>query len=314
MKRLLSLFLVLLVVAAGTLTGCKEIDNLVTHDQESTPIITEDTQTTPDTTPSDTTSTAISPELLTVSILDVGQADCIVIQQGDNAMIIDAGNNADSTFVVDQLQNMGINRLDVVIGTHPHEDHIGGLDAVINNFDIGTIYMPKVSNNTKTFEDVLTAIQEKGLSVTTPVPGTSFTLGDEVQCLILAPNSASYEDLNNYSIVLKVTYNCKSFLFTGDAEVDSEEEILAKGYDLKADVLKVGHHGSTSSTSDEFLEAVSPEYAVICVGVDNTYGHPHQETLDKLNAAGIRIYRTDLSGGTIKFVVDGDQLLVSVEK
>ena len=147
-----------------------------------------------------------------------------------------------------------------------------------------------------------------------PVPGTTFTLGDEVQCLILAPNSASYDDLNNYSIVLKVRYNGKSFLFTGDAEIDSEEEILAKGFDLKADVLKVGHHGSTSSTSDEFLEAVSPEYAVICVGVDNTYGHPHQETLDKLNAAGIKIYRTDLSGGTIKFVVDGDQLLVSVEK
>jgi competence protein ComEC len=314
LKRLLSLFLVLLVVAAGTVTGCKEIDNLVTHDQESTPIISEDTQTTPDTAPSDTTSTAFSSELLTVSILDVGQADCIIIQQGDNAMIIDAGNNADSIFVVDQLQNMGIDRLDVVIGTHPHEDHIGGLDAVINNFDIGTIYMPKVSNNTKTFEDVLIAIQKKGLSVTTPVPGTGFTLGDEVQCLILAPNSASYEDLNNYSIVLKVTYNGKSFLFTGDAEIDSEEEMLAKGYDLKADVLKVGHHGSTSSTSDEFLQAVSPEYAVICVGVDNTYGHPHQETLDKLNAAGIKIYRTDLNGGTIKFVVDRNQLSVTIEK
>jgi competence protein ComEC len=132
--------------------------------------------------------------------------------------------------------------------------------------------------------------------------------------LILAPNSASYDDLNNYSIVLKLTYNGKSFIFTGDAEVDSEEEILAKGYDLKADVLKVGHHGSTSSTSDEFLAAVSPEYAVICVGVDNTYGHPHQETLDKLNTEGIKIYRTDLSGGTIQFVVDGDQLLVSIEK
>jgi len=300
LKRLLSLVIFLTILASSVLPGCKEIDSVLTHEET--------------TTPSDQTSSAISSELLMVSILDVGQADCIVIHQSDHAMIIDAGNNADSTFVVNQLKNMGIDRLDVVIGTHPHEDHIGGLDAVINSFEIGTIYMPKVSNNTKTFEDVLTAIQNKGLSVTTPVPGTTFTLGDEVQCLILAPNSASYEDLNNYSIVLKLTYNGKSFIFTGDAEIDSEEEILAKGYDLKADVLKVGHHGSTSSTSDEFLAAVSPEYAVICVGVDNTYGHPHQETLDKLNAAGIKIYRTDLSGGTIKFVVDGVQLSVSIEK
>jgi competence protein ComEC len=305
--------MVLFILAAGIVPGCQKINDILTQEQTTTPDTTEEVQTTTNTTSTDTPST-ISSELLTVSILDVGQADCIVIQQGDNAMIIDAGNNADSTFVVNQLRNMGIDRLDVVIGTHPHEDHIGGLDAVINNFDIGTIYMPKVSNNTKTFEDVLTAIQNKGLSVTTPVPGTTFTLGDEVQCLILAPNSASYDDLNNYSIVLKLIYNGKSFLFTGDAEVDSEEEILAKGYDLKSDVLKVGHHGSTSSTSDEFLQAVSPEYAVICVGVDNTYGHPHQETLDKLNALGVTIYRADLSGGTIKFVVDGDQLLVSIEK
>lgn len=300
MKKLSSLLIVLLVLAAIVLPGCKEIDSVLTHEET--------------TTPSDQSSPAISSEILTVSVLDVGQADCIVIHQGDHAMIIDAGNNADSTFVVNQLKNMGIDRLDVVIGTHPHEDHIGGLDAVINSFEIGAIYMPKVSNNTKTFEDVLTAIRNKGLSVTTPVPGTAFTLGDEVQCLILAPNSASYDDLNNYSIVLKLTYNGKSFIFTGDAEIDSEEEILAKGYDLKADVLKVGHHGSTSSTSDEFLQSVSPEYAVICVGVGNTYGHPHQETLDKLDAAGVTIYRTDLSGGTIQFVVDGDQLLVSIEK
>jgi competence protein ComEC len=249
-----------------------------------------------------------------VSFLDVGQADCTVIQYGNNTMLIDAGGNSGAASLVATLKNMNISRFDVVIGTHPHEDHIGGLDAVINSFDIGTIYMPKVSNNTKTFEDVLLAIKNKGLTVTTPVPGTSFALGGDVQCIILAPNNQSYSDLNSYSIVLKITFNGRSFLFTGDAEVDSEQEMLSKGYDLKADVLKVGHHGSTSSTSSAFLTAVSPEYAVIFVGINNTYGHPHQETLDKLNAAGIKVYRTDLSGGTIKFIVSGNNISVSIEK
>jgi competence protein ComEC len=255
-----------------------------------------------------------SSQSLTVSFLNVGQADCTVIQYGNRYMIIDAGGNSGADSLVATLHNMDISKFDVVIGTHPHEDHIGGLDAVINNFDIGTIYMPKVSTNTETFEDVLLAIKNKGLTVTAPVPGSSFTLGGDVKCTILAPNSQSYTGLNSYSIVLKVTFNGQSFLFTGDAEVDSEQEMLAKGYDLKADVLKVGHHGSTSSTSTEFLQAVSPEYAVIFVGVNNTYGHPHQEILDRLNAAGVKIYRTDLSGGTIKFVVSGDKISVSIEK
>lgn len=307
MKKLLSILLVFLVIFPGLVTGCEKLGIDLDRDEIS--------ETTPPTRLDETTDTSstISYQPMTVSILDVGQADCIVIQHDGEAMIIDAGNNADSTFIVNQLQNLEINRLDVVIGTHPHEDHIGGLDAVINNFDIGTIYMPKVSSNTKTFEDVLTAIQTKGLYVTTPISGTTFTLGDDVQCLILAPNSENYDDTNSYSIVLKVTFNNKSIIFTGDAESDSEQEILAKGYEVKADVLKVGHHGSTSSTSDEFLQAVSPEYAVISVATDNSYGHPHQETLDKLNADGVIVYRTDREG-TITITVDGDQLSVSTER
>jgi len=307
LKKLLSILLVFLVIFPGLVTGCEKLGIDLDRDEIS--------ETTPPTRLDETTDTSstISYQPMTVSILDVGQADCIVIQHDGEAMIIDAGNNADSTFIVNQLQNLEINRLDVVIGTHPHEDHIGGLDAVINNFDIGTIYMPKVSSNTKTFEDVLTAIQTKGLYVTTPISGTTFTLGDDVQCLILAPNSENYDDTNSYSIVLKVTFNNKSIIFTGDAESDSEQEILAKGYEVKADVLKVGHHGSTSSTSDEFLQAVSPEYAVISVATDNSYGHPHQETLDKLNADGVIVYRTDREG-TITITVDGDQLSVSTER
>jgi competence protein ComEC len=228
-------------------------------------------------------------------------------------MIIDAGGNDSAASLVAVLKKMNITKFDVVIGTHPHEDHIGGLDVVIDNFNVGIIYMPKVSNNTKTFEDVLLAIKNKGLTVNTPVPGASFALGKDVQCMILAPNSSSYPELNSYSIVIRMTFNGKSFIFTGDAETDSEKEMLAKGYNLKADVLKIGHHGSTSSTSPEFLKAVSPAFAVIFVGKDNTYGHPHQETLNKLNAAGVKTYRTDLNG-TVTITVSGADISIRTEK
>lgn len=243
---------------------------------------------------------------LKVHFIDVGQADSILIQQGNNAMLIDAGNNEDSETVKNYIANQGITKLDYVVGTHPHEDHIGGLDYVINNFQIGKIYMPKITSNTKTFEDVVTAIKNKGMQVTASVPGDSFKLG-EADCKILAPNSASYEDLNNYSIVIKVTYKNNSFMFTGDAEAISETEILNKGFDVKADVLKVGHHGSSSSTSDEFLKKVNPKYAVISAGKDNDYGHPHKETMKRLKDSGITVYRTD-EAGTIICTSDGNNI------
>ncbi len=202
-------------------------------------------------------------------------------------MLIDAGNNNDGYLVVDYLESQGVKKLDYVIGTHPHEDHIGGLDNVINSFDIGKIIMPKVSNNTKTFEDVLNAISNKGLKVTTPIPETNYSLS-KAKFKILAPNSASYEDLNNYSIVIKLTFGKNTFLFEGDAEDIPENEMIANGYNLKADLLKVGHHGSNSSTTSDFLKLVSPKYAVISVGLGNTYGHPTPETISKLNNAGIK--------------------------
>jgi competence protein ComEC len=312
-----SIIAILLIIATVISVGCQQASI-------STPIVNTTTTTSPtlpttsvpSTSSKPTTiipSTTLSTQSLKVTFLDVGQADCTIIQYGTSAMIIDAGGNSTATLLIAAIKKMGINKFDVAIGTHPHEDHIGGLDTVINNFNIGAIYMPKVSNNTKTFEDVLLAIQNKGLTVTTPVPGTSFTLGDSVRCTIPAPNSQSYPDLNSYSIVIKMTYNNVSFLFTGDAETDSEIEMLAKGHNLKADVLKVGHHGSTSSTSPQFLTAVSPKYAVIFVGKDNTYGHPHQETLNKLNAAEVKIYRTDLNGA-IMFTVTGSNITVTTEK
>jgi competence protein ComEC len=254
----------------------------------------------------------LTPPAFQVTFLDVGQADSIAIQCNNSNMLIDAGTNSTSDSLVNILKRMGINRFDVLVGTHPHEDHIGGMDAVIDKFDIGTIYMPDVSATTRTFEDVLQAIENKGLTVTSPVPGSSFNLGSAT-CTILAPNSQTYEEVNNYSIVIRLVYGNTSFLFTGDAQADSEKEILAKGYTLNSDILKVGHHGSTTSTSSDFLNAVSPRYAIISVGEDNDYGHPHRETLDQLNAAGIAVYRTDLNG-TITINSDGSSLTVKAGK
>lgn len=240
---------------------------------------------------------------LTVHFIDVGQADSILITMKDAAMLIDAGNNEDSQLVVDYIKDRGITALDYVVATHPHEDHIGGMDAVINAFEVKSIIMPRVESTTKTFEDVLEAISNKGLKVTPPVPGTKYPLG-EAEFTILAPNSEAYEDTNDYSVVIKLQYGATSFLFTGDAGFESEEEMLEKGYDLRADLLKVAHHGSRYSTSMEFLEAVQPKIAVISVGEDNDYGHPAPETLQRLRQAGAEIYRTDESG-TIIATSDG---------
>lgn len=240
-----------------------------------------------------------SPSPLTVHFIDVGQADCILIQSpGGRNMLIDAGNNEDGPLITTYLNTLHIKKLDVIVGTHPHEDHIGSMDTVIAAYKVGKIYLPKVSNNTKSFRDVLTVIKAKGLKVTTAKAGITINLDPALKITMLAPNSTHYDEFNNYSAVIKLTYNRTSFLFSGDAETDSEMEMLAQGYALKADVLKVGHHGSNSSTSPPFLKAVSPKYAVISVGTGNTYGHPHQTTLKRLEAVS-RVYLTDRDGSII---------------
>ena len=249
---------------------------------------------------------------LKVHFIDVGQADAILVQNQQANLLIDAGNNADGQLVADYLQKQGVEKLDMVVGTHPHEDHIGGLDTVIKQYKVGQIYLPKVNHDTKTYQDVLLAVKAKNLKVTAAVGGQEFTLGD-AKVEILAPNSANYKELNDYSIVCKISYGKNSFLLTGDAEELSEQEMLRKGYNLKADVLKVGHHGSHSSTSEAFLKAVAPEWAVIPVGQDNDYGHPHQETLQRLAAHRAKVYLTS-QAGTIVMTSNGQEIDVQTEQ
>lgn len=245
---------------------------------------------------------------LKIHFIDVGQADSILVQTpGGKTMLIDAGNNPDGINVVSYLKKQGVSKIDIIIGTHPHEDHIGGIDTVINSFDAGTIYMPKVSSNTKTFEDVLTAAENKGLKITTAFGGNTLELDPELKVEMLAPNAYKYEEINNYSAVCKVSYGNTAFLFDGDAEEISEKEMINRGYNLNADVLKIGHHGSCSSTSDEFLNKVSPKYAVISVGKSRDYGHPNKLTMEKLRNKGIPVYRTDQCG-TVIAVSDGKNI------
>lgn len=242
--------------------------------------------------------------------IDVGQGDSILIQfPDDQTMLVDAGPNEAGSAVVSYLQKEGIRRIDYLVGTHPHADHIGGMDEVVRAFEIGKVYMPRVTSNTASFESLLRALKAKGLRITPARAGVTVIEQEGLRVEFLAPSGSRYEDLNDWSAVLKVSYGSMSFLLTGDAEAGSEREMLSAGTDLKADVLKVGHHGSSSSTTTAFLRAVSPDYAVICVGAGNDYGHPHRETLDKLAAAGVRVYRTDRDG-TVVFVSDGKTLSV----
>jgi competence protein ComEC len=221
-------------------------------------------------------------------------------------MLVDGGKPEEGENISEFLRNQGVKQLAVVVGTHPHSDHIGGLAQIINNFPVEKVYLPRVNHNTTTFEALLKAIKGKNLKISTARKGVEIPL-EGIQARFIAPVGEDYEDLNNYSAVIRIDYGDISFILTGDAEEFSEKEMLASGEKLKADVLKAGHHGSSGSTCPAFLKAVSPPYAVIMCGADNDYGHPHRETLAALEAAGVKVYRTDLHG-TIIMKSDGHNI------
>lgn len=254
---------------------------------------------------------------LSVIVIDVGQGDSILIQTpGGKNMLIDAGEKSEWEKLQGYLERAGVHRIDVMVATHPHSDHIGGMQNVVEQYEIGKIYMPEVTHTTSTYTGLLEAIQAKGLKITraSGQKKSTISLDDGVAIHILGPIGTEYDNLNNYSVVLRVEYGSTSFLFTGDAETLVEKEMLEKYPDLlDVDVLKVGHHGSTTSSSAAFLKAVTPRIALISCGEGNDYCHPSEEILKRLQRAGIELYRTDLSG-SIAVYSNGRSLTVSTEK
>ncbi len=245
-----------------------------------------------------------------VEFIDVGQGDCALVQCDGHYMMIDGGPSKASSTVYTILKNKGIKTIDLMIATHPDEDHIGGLSGALNYSNVDMVLSPVTTHDTKTFNSLSKYVTKQGRTFTVPKVGDSYSLGSS-KIDIIGPIYSS-ADTNNQSIVVKVTYGANSFIFTGDAEEDEENSIIRKYKGLSCDVLKVGHHGSNSSTSKAWLNATKPTYAVISVG-QNSYGHPTQNTIDKLTKAGATIYRTDLQGD-ITFTSDGKKLSVQTEK
>jgi len=233
-----------------------------------------------------------------VHFIDVGQGDSILIQVNSKNLLIDSGPSTSKDKLLKYINSLKISKFDYIIATHPHEDHIGNMSYIIDNFEVLNFYAPKISSNTKAFETMIESLVMKDLKIKVLKPNIkSIDLGENTKVDVFSPISNEYENINNFSSIIKISYGNNSFLFTGDSEELSEKEVLSKGYDLKSDVLKIGHHGSSSSTSKRFLDAVDPYIAVISAGKDNSYGHPSQEVLSRLK--DLTIYRTDLNGNIL---------------
>jgi competence protein ComEC len=248
---------------------------------------------------------------LSVYFIDVGQADCILVKDNDEYALIDAGNNEDGMKLVNYFKSLNITNFKYVFGTHAHEDHIGGMDNIIDNFNIENFYMPNAITTTKTFEDVLDSLDRKKIKFQTPNVNDDFKLNNATfKVLHIGDNK---KDLNDTSVVLRLEYGNTSYLLMGDATSNVEKDLLNNNINLKSDVLKVGHHGSNYSSTIDFLNKVKPEYAIIEVGKNNSYNHPRQETLNKLKDLNAKVYRTDLDG-TIVATSDGNSIKIETIK
>ena len=256
----------------------------------------------------DTSTAPNSESKLIVHFLDVGQGDSIFIElPNGKTMLVDAGENYHGQGIIDYVQTIGYQKLDYVVATHPHEDHIGSMPYIVRNFEIGSIYMPDVTANTATFESLLKAIKAKGLRVKNGRTGVHIIKDGELTADIIAPDKPDESNLNNSSIVLLLTFGNVSYLLTGDAET---KELNAIRADMHATVLKAGHHGSKTSTTQTLLKKISPSVTVISCGKNNDYGHPHAEVLKMLKSVNSSVYRTDRDQ-TVIVATDGSSLTVS---
>lgn len=245
------------------------------------------------------------PDIMEVHYIDVGQGDSTLIKCGEHAMLIDAGDDSKGTAIQNYLKKQGVKKLDYLVLTHPDSDHIGGAPVIITKFDIGKVFMSNYEKDNKTYQKLIQALDNKNLKYSTPKVGSQYTLGT-AKIKILAPNN-EYDNPNDSSIALIVQNKNNKFIFTGDATENAEKDIIDNEIDISADVYKAGHHGSSSSSSKEFLECISPTYAVISCAEDNSYGHPHAETLNSLRKMGVQVFRTDEQGSIIA-TSDGEDI------
>lgn len=237
---------------------------------------------------------------LTIHYIDVGQGSSALIEMDGHYMLVDAGEKDQGEIVTNYLKEQNVSHLEYIVGTHPHSDHIGGMAYVLQNFEADSLLIPEKEHTTKAFENMLNVAQEKEVDIIIPQQRETYQLGD-ANFTILSLNKDYGNELNNWSIVFQLKYKDTSFLFTGDAEEEAEHDVYEAGQNLKSDVYLVGHHGSDTSTSAEFLKAVSPAYAVISCGTDNSYGHPKPQTVARLEEVNVQIFRTDLQGSIIAY-------------
>jgi len=316
------MLLLTLSVLSGACSNSKDLFNPDDTTAVTTAIVLEETDSEPEET-GDTlalaessaniintsTITDTSSSEMQVYFIDVGQGDSTLVKSGEHYMLIDAGDNSKGTLIQNYLQKQGISKIDYLVLTHPDADHIGGADVIVTKFDIDTIFMSDYTKDNRTYDNLIQAIKYKNYKYSKPEVGSVHQLGDAT-FTILAPNK-TYSDPNNASIALIVQNGDNTFLFTGDAETEAENDILSNGLSVQADVYKAGHHGSKSSTSDDFFAAISPTYAVISCAEGNSYGHPHAQTLNTFRMNGVKVYRTD-EQGTIIATSDGTNITFDV--